>query len=68
MREVEGFSWWLSDGVQVHDFGFLQYDPAAVQFMEFEEIPLSPESAVVGLDIRVVGNDSGEKVGLLTTS
>lgn len=52
----------------MHDFGFLQYDPGAVQFMEYEEIPLSPESAVVGLDLRVVGNDSGEKVGLCQTS
>lgn len=26
------------------------------------EIPLAPEEAAVGLDIRVVGNDSGEKV------
>ena len=26
------------------------------------EVPLAPEGASVGLDIRVVGNDSGEKV------
>ena len=26
------------------------------------EVPLAPEAASVGLDIRVVGNDSGEKV------
>lgn len=30
--------------------------------MNYEEIPLAPEAACVGLEIRVVGNDSGEKV------
>eukprot|EP00955_Chlamydomonas_euryale_P052468 355163-Chlamydomonas_euryale.AAC.1 len=33
-----------------------------MQFMEVGEITLAPEVASVGLDIRVVGNDSGEKV------
>ncbi|KAI3752694.1 hypothetical protein L2E82_24730 [Cichorium intybus] len=45
----------------VHDFGFFRYDPAAIQFLTYEEIPLAPEAACVGLEIRVVGNDSGEK-------
>jgi hypothetical protein len=31
--------------------------------MAAAEIPLAPDAAAVGLDIRVVGNDSGEKVG-----
>lgn len=48
--------------VQVHDFGFFRYDPDAIQFLSYEEIPLAPEAACVGLEIRVVGNDSGEKV------
>lgn len=47
---------------QVHDFGFFRYDPDAIQFLSYEEIPLAPEDACVGLEIRVVGNDSGEKV------
>ena len=47
---------------QVHDFGFFRYDPAAIQFLNYEEIPLAPDAACVGLEIRVVGNDSGEKV------
>lgn len=46
----------------IHDFGFLKFDPSQLQFMSLGEIPLAPEAAAVGLDIRVVGNDSGEKV------
>ncbi|KAK9449474.1 uncharacterized protein V1518DRAFT_416099 [Limtongia smithiae] len=49
----------------VHDFGFFQYDPERVKFLDVEEIDLRPDLARVGLSIKVVGNDSGEKLSIL---
>ncbi|KAK9466698.1 hypothetical protein V1512DRAFT_263222 [Lipomyces arxii] len=49
----------------VHDFGFFQYDPEKVKFLNVEQIDLRPDLAKVGLSVKVVGNDSGEKLSIL---
>lgn len=45
----------------VHDFGFFKFNTASVKFQQLKAISLRPEEARIGIDVRVVGNDSGER-------
>lgn len=50
----------------VHDFGFFRYDPQKLRYITPTELPLSPEGAQLGREIRVVGNDAAEQLSILS--
>ena len=49
-----------------HDFTFCKYDVTDLEGFKVEQIELKPELAKVGLEVRVIGNDTGEVLSILT--
>jgi len=49
----------------IHDFGIYHYDPSKLHFIVPKALPLAPEEAQVGREIRVVGNNAGEQLSIL---
>jgi len=49
-----------------HDFAFLRFDPKQLRQTPHAEIKLEPAGCRVGAEIRICGNDSMEKLQILT--
>ena len=49
----------------VHDFGLYRYDPSKLRFIRPPSLPLYPEGALIGREIRVIGNNAGEQLSIL---
>ena len=49
----------------VHDFGLYRYDPSKLRFIKPRSLPLFPEGAQIGREIRVIGNNAGEQLSIL---
>lgn len=49
----------------VHDFAFLRFDPSAVTKTKHVQLSLRPDLARVGLNIRIIGNDSGARLNIV---
>ncbi|KAI8870574.1 hypothetical protein GQ42DRAFT_162616 [Ramicandelaber brevisporus] len=50
----------------VHDFGFLKYDPAKLHHIKPPSIRLDTSNVAVGTEVKIIGNDAGEDISILS--
>lgn len=50
----------------LHDFAICRFDPSSVQNLKIAEIPMKPDLAKVGLEVRLLGNDAGECMSIFS--
>ncbi|EED22417.1 conserved hypothetical protein [Talaromyces stipitatus ATCC 10500] len=48
-----------------HDYAILQCPPEDLEQLDLECLTISPEKAIVGSHVYLIGNDSGEKINIL---
>ena len=49
----------------IHDFAFVRFDPAALNYATPASLQLRPDKVSTGMNIRVIGSDGGEQLSIL---